>query len=56
MNNTDFELFLFGAAGEEIACLAAGEVFEAPHRMTVSFDANARYSFRAYLNSGYRRN
>jgi hypothetical protein len=56
VNNTDFELFLFGRRGEQVACLGAGEAFEAPQRLTVSFDANVQYSFRAYVNAGYRRN
>ncbi|MGA9796691.1 MAG: hypothetical protein WBQ17_14290 [Rhizomicrobium sp.] len=56
VNNTDYDLFIFEKGGDQLACLGAGEAFEAPYRVTVTFDANVQYTFRAYLNSGYRRN
>lgn len=56
VNNTEYDLFLYDLAQKEIGCIGSGEVFEAPEDITVSFDANMQYTFRAYLNSGYRRN
>jgi hypothetical protein len=56
VNNTDFELFLYDLEEQGLGCIGPGEVFDAPNDMTVSFDANMQYTFRAYLNSGYRRN
>lgn len=56
VNNTDYELFINDLTEREIGCVGPGEVFEAPEDMTISFDANLQYVFRAYLNSGYRRN
>lgn len=56
VNNTEYELFLYGLDGKELGCIGPGEVFEAPNDLVVSFDANMQYTFRAYLNGGYRRN
>lgn len=56
LNNTDYEIFIFDPHEQKITCVGPGEVFEAPREMTVRFDANMQYTFRAYLNSGYRRN
>lgn len=56
VNNTEYELFLYGLDEKELGCIGPGEVFEAPNDMVVTFDANLKYTFRAYLNSGYRRN
>jgi len=54
-NNTEYDLFVHVFDGEEIT-LSPGDVFEASRDMTITFDANTSYTFRAYLNSGYRRN
>lgn len=55
-NNTDYDLPLTDFEGNVIAMVDPGKVFEAEGEMTVFFDANAGYSFRAYVSQGYPRN
>lgn len=55
-NNTSYELFIYGLDDRELGCIGPGEVFEAPNDIVVTFDANMQYSFRAYMNDGYKRN
>ena len=56
LNNTEYDLSITDENGKQVAVVETGCVFEAPHNMTVTFDVNTGYTFRAYLNAGYRRN
>ena len=56
VNNTEYELFIHDLDENELGFIGPDEVFEAPNDMVVSFNANMQYTFRAYLNAGYRRN
>ena len=55
-NNTEYDLPITDFEGNVIAMIDPGCVFEAESEITIFFDANAGYTFRAYVNACYRRN